>query len=410
MYYYALAMKSLLTYDVMIIGLFTLIVLLLLILILKISLKTKDKISKVPPNMNNIDLKDFLGREPIKSDYHDISEYLFHKKVLVTGGAGSIGSELCRQIIKFYPSELIILDCYENTLYNLEIELIKKYPDFKPKIIVASARDKKRLDSIFKEYKPDIVFHAAAHKHVPLMESNPTEAVKNNIFGTLNLVECADKYETKNFVLISTDKAVNPTNIMGATKRVCEMIVQGMNYISKTKYVTVRFGNVLGSNGSVIPLFVKQIDEGGPVTVTNKYVTRYFMLISEAVQLILQAAFFSKGGEIFILDMGNPVKIYDLANSLITQSGLIPNQDIKIEIIGLRPGEKLHEELYTPEEHLQKTPHDKIFVFTPSRIDMEDLKDKLNDLENIVKEERYWEVSNKLSEIVPNYKKSPWKN
>lgn len=364
---------------------------------------------KSSKKIKSINLQGFLGREPIKLDYNGVSDYLKNKRILVTGAGGTIGSELCRQIIKFHPQKLLMLDIYENNIYELQTELVRTYPNLKHKLIIASIRDKERLESIFKENRPEIVFHAAAHKHVPIMESNPTEAIKNNIFGTLNLVECADKYEIEKFVLISTDKAVNPTNIMGATKRVCEMIIQAMNGKSKTQYTAVRFGNVLGSNGSVVPLFLKQIDEGGPITITNKYVTRYFMLVSEAAQLLLQAGAFAKGGEIFVLDMGKPIKIYDLAYALIKQTGYIPNKDIKLEITGLRPGEKLREELFAAEESLKETASSKIFYIEPTPVDMDSLKEALNELKNITKEENSKAAINKLSEIVPNYKKYQWK-
>ena len=292
-------------------------------------------------SLRDIEIEDLLGREAIQLDNKNIHSLIKNKNVLVTGGGGSIGSELCRQIIKYEPKKLIILDIYENNLYDIEVELKSAYPKADIDAVVASVRDKARLKEVFEEYKPQIVFHAAAHKHVPLMENNPLEAIKNNVFGTYNTVNCADEYNVEKFILISTDKAVNPTNIMGATKRVCEIIVQAKNKISKTEYAAVRFGNVLGSNGSVIPLFKKQITKGGPVTVTHKDITRFFMTIPEAVQLILQAVTYAKGGEIFVLDMGEPVKIYDLAIKMIKLLGYEPNVDIPIQITGLRPGEKL---------------------------------------------------------------------
>ncbi|WP_017413613.1 polysaccharide biosynthesis protein [Clostridium tunisiense] len=353
--------------------------------------------------IRDVDVKDLLGREQIKLDHEGISEYLKGKRVLVTGGGGSIGSELCRQIAQFKPEELMILDIYENNAYDLQMELERKYPSLKLKVFIASVRDRKRLESIFQEHKPEVVFHAAAHKHVPLMEYNPTEAIKNNVFGTLNVAECADKYNVNKFVLISTDKAVNPTNIMGATKRMCEMIIQAQNKISNTEYVAVRFGNVLGSNGSVIPLFKKQIAEGGPLTVTNKNITRFFMLIPEAAQLVLQAGAYAKGGEIFVLDMGKPVRIYDLALDLIKLSGLEPHKDIKIEVTGLRPGEKLYEELLMAEEGLEKTGHDKIFVGQPTFSDMEELKSQFEELKIIINSEAQWKVADKVEKIVPTY-------
>ena len=308
---------------------------------------TKELIKDKPimQNFRDVEIEDLLGREPIKLDNKNIKELIHNKVVLVTGGGGSIGSELCRQIMRFSPERLVIVDIYENNLYDIEQELKYNYPNAKIDAIVASVRDKDRLNEIFNEFKPYLVFHAAAHKHVPLMETSPLEAIKNNVFGTYNVVNCADEYNVKRFVLISTDKAVNPTNIMGATKRLCEMIIQAKNKVSNTEYVAVRFGNVLGSNGSVVPLFKKQIAHGGPVTVTHKDITRFFMTIPEAVSLVLQAMSGAKGGEIFVLDMGEPVKIYDMAKKLIKLSGLEPDVDIQIKVTGLRPGEKLYEEI-----------------------------------------------------------------
>ena len=295
---------------------------------------TKDLIKNRPfmQNFRDVEIEDLLGREPIKLDNKNIKELIHNKVVLVTGGGGSIGSELCRQIMRFEPERLVIVDIYENNLYDIEQELKYNYPNAKIDAIVASVRDKDRLNEIFNEFKPYLVFHAAAHKHVPLMETSPLEAIKNNVFGTYNVVNCADEYNVKRFVLISTDKAVNPTNIMGATKRLCEMIIQAKNKVSNTEYVAVRFGNVLGSNGSVVPLFKKQIAHGGPVTVTHKDITRFFMTIPEAVSLVLQAMSGAKGGEIFVLDMGEPVKIYDMAKKLIKLSGLEPDVDIQIKV------------------------------------------------------------------------------
>jgi FlaA1/EpsC-like NDP-sugar epimerase len=334
--------------------------------------------------IRDVDVEDLLRRETIELDTEGISDYIRNKTVLVTGGGGSIGAELCRQIAKYNPRQLLILDFYENNVYELQYELMSHYPSLSFKIIIASVRDRNRIEKVFAKYNIDLVFHAAAHKHVPLMEDNPEEAVKNNVFGTLNLVESADKYGVKRFVFISTDKAVNPANVMGATKRICEMIIQGMDKISQTEFVAVRFGNVLGSSGSVVPLFKKQIAEGGPVTLTHREVTRYFMTIPEAVQLVLQASAFAEGGEIFILDMGKPVKIYDLACDLIRLSGLEPESDIKIEITGLRPGEKLHEELLTNEEGIKKTNHEKIFIGKPTFSDIEKLKLDLNELRILI--------------------------
>lgn len=355
-------------------------------------------------NLRDVEIEDILGREPIKLD-NNIEDLILDKVILVTGGGGSIGSELCRQIASFSPKQLVIFDIYENNLYNIQMELVQNYPKLQLDAIVGSVRDKKKLDYLFETYKPDIVFHAAAHKHVPLMEVSPLEAIKNNVFGTYNVVNMSDKYNVKKFVLVSTDKAVNPTNVMGATKRMCEMIIQAKNKISNTNYVAVRFGNVLGSNGSVVPLFKKQIEKGGPVTVTHKNIIRYFMTIPEAVQLILQAMTYAKGGEIFVLDMGEPVKIYDLAVSLIKLSGLEPNVDIPIEITGLRPGEKLYEELLMAEEGLQKTSHDKIFVAEPITIEMNDIEKKLDKLRALIEDEHHTkdEIKKVIKEAVPTF-------
>lgn len=357
-------------------------------------------------SLRDIQIEDLLGREPVHLDNKNINSLIKNKTVLVTGGGGSIGSELCRQIVKYDPKRLVILDIYENNLYDIEMELRAEYPKLNLEAIVASVRDKARLNNVFETYKPEIVFHAAAHKHVPLMEKSPLEAIKNNVFGTYNVVNCADEYGVEKFVLISTDKAVNPTNIMGASKRVCEMIVQAKNKVSNTEYAAVRFGNVLGSNGSVIPLFKKQIERGGPVTVTHKDITRFFMTIPEAVQLILQAVTYAKGGEIFVLDMGEPVKIYDLAVSLIKLLGYEPNVDIPIEITGLRPGEKLYEEILMSEEGLTSTKHNKIFITEPMSITMEELEEKLEKLKELLKLEKdeNSEVKRYIKEIVPTFK------
>lgn len=321
-------------------------------------------------NLKPVDVKDLLGREQAVVDLEQIRGYIENKVVLVTGGGGSIGSELCRQIATFKPSKLIILDNYENNAYEIEQELIRRYTDIEILALIANIREKDKIRKVFKTHKPQIVFHAAAHKHVPLMEKSPNEAVKNNVFGTLNVAKCADEFGAETFVQISTDKAVNPTNIMGATKRICEMIVQTIGRHSKnTKFVAVRFGNVLGSNGSVIPLFKKQIEEGGPVTVTHKDVIRYFMTITEAVSLVLQAGAFAKSGQIYVLDMGDQVKIYDLACNLIRLSGYEPNVDIEIVCTGLRPGEKLYEERLMDEEGLQQTQNGLISVARPIEID-----------------------------------------
>lgn len=359
-------------------------------------------------NLRDVEIEDLLGREPIILANENIGELIKGKSILVTGGGGSIGSELCRQIAKFNPSRLIIFDIYENNLYNIEMELKQNHYDEKFEIvaIVGSVRDKKRLEQVFKKYNPYLVFHAAAHKHVPLMEVSPLEAIKNNVFGTYNVANYADKYSVKRFILISTDKAVNPTNIMGATKRMCEMIIQAFNKKSKTEFAAVRFGNVLGSNGSVLPLFKKQISAGGPVTVTHKEITRFFMTIPEAVSLVLQAMSYAKGGEIFVLDMGEPVKIYDLAVSLIKLSGLEPNVDIPIEITGLRPGEKLYEELLMSEEGLQTTAHNKIFIGKPSDITYEQMLKKLGKLEEIIQNENISvnKIKDTMKQVVPTYK------
>lgn len=363
---------------------------------------------KLFENLRDVEIEDLLGREPVKLDNKNIENLIKNKVVLVTGGGGSIGSELCRQIVKYNPQKLVMLDIYENSLYDIELELKSKYPKIKIEAIIASIRDKKRLESIFEKYNPYLVFHAAAHKHVPLMENNPLEAIKNNVFGTYNLVNVSDKYKVKRFIQISTDKAVNPTNIMGATKRLCEMIIQAKNKESETEFAAVRFGNVLGSNGSVVPLFKKQIAEGGPVTVTHKEITRFFMTIPEAVGLVLQAMTYAKGGEIFVLDMGEPVKIYDLAISLIKLSGLVPEEDIEIKFTGLRPGEKLYEELLMGEEGLEKTAHNKIFVAEPLDISIKEIEKKLEKFEDILKLDESQVEKDKIKSImkavVPTYK------
>lgn len=358
--------------------------------------------------MRDIDLRDLLGRDEIKLDKAGIDSYIKGKTVLVTGGGGSIGSELCRQISNFDPRLLLILDNYENNAYEIENELNRNKPNLNKRTIIATVREKDRIREIFEEYKPEVVFHAAAHKHVPLMEFSPSEAIKNNARGTLNVAELALKYEVEKFVLISTDKAVNPTNIMGATKRLCEMVIQGMQAESKklgkkTEFAAVRFGNVLGSNGSVIPLFKKQIATGGPVTLTHENITRYFMLIPEAVQLVLQAGAFATGGEIFVLDMGQPVKIYDLARDLIRLSGFEPDKDIEIKVTGLRPGEKLYEELLMDEEGLEETKHEKIFIGKPGDFDIKEIELKIDELIKIGEEVSKEELKDKMVAIVPTY-------
>ena len=372
---------------------------------------TEDLIKNKPimESFRNVEIEDLLGRDPVKLDNKNIGKLIENKVVLVTGGGGSIGSELCRQIIRYNPDKLIILDIYENSLYDIEQELKFNYPNMKIEAIVASVRDKKRLDEIFAEHKPYLVFHAAAHKHVPLMETSPLEAIKNNVFGTYNVVNAADEYGVKRFILISTDKAVNPTNIMGATKRLCEMIVQAKNKVSKTEYAAVRFGNVLGSNGSVVPLFKKQIANGGPVTVTHKDITRFFMTIPEAVSLVLQAMSGAQGGEIFVLDMGEPVKIYDMAVNLIKLSGLEPNVDIQIKITGLRPGEKLYEELLMSEEGLEETKHDKIYIAAPLGVDMDMINTKLEELDGLLgnaTNDQKTKIKKVIKDVVPTYKPS----
>lgn len=353
-------------------------------------------------NIREVNIEDLLGRDPIVLDNQLIEDDINGKTVLVTGGGGSIGSELCRQIIKYNPQRLVILDIYENTTYELENELREKYPNNKIDVLIGSVRDKRRLDEIFRKYRPDLVFHAAAHKHVPLMECSPCEAIKNNIFGTYNTATCAQEFGVKKFVMISTDKAVNPTNVMGASKRMCEMIVQTLQQNGETDFVAVRFGNVLGSNGSVIPRFKKQIAAGGPVTVTHPDITRFFMTIPEAASLVLQAASYASGGEIFVLDMGKPVKIYDLAKKLISLSGYKPERDIEIKFTGLRPGEKLYEELLMSEEGLKKTAHSKIFIGRPGTLTLEELKEKLDRLRDVTYTDEKT-VKKIMSEVVPTY-------
>jgi len=353
--------------------------------------------------VRDVQIEDLLGREPIKMNLDDMNGIIKNKIIMVTGGGGSIGSELCRQIVKYEPKQLVLIDIYENNAYDIQQEIKRHFPEIDLKVLIASVRDEHKMDKIFEQYKPEIVFHAAAHKHVPLMEDSPCEAIKNNVFGTQNVVNLSDKYNVKKFVLISTDKAVNPTNIMGATKRCCEMIVQTKNKTSKTEFVAVRFGNVLGSNGSVVPLFKKQIEEGGPVTVTHEEVTRFFMTIPEAVSLVLQASAMAKGGEIFVLDMGEPVKIIDLARNLIKLSGFEPNVDIKIEVTGLRPGEKLYEEVLMDEEGLQKTSNNQIRIGRPIEIDEAEFKKELNILKRVADNDQDEKVDLIMKSIVPTY-------
>lgn len=357
-------------------------------------------------SLRDVGIEDLLGRDPVELDNHNIKSLINGKVVLVTGAGGSIGSELCRQIMLHNPKQIVLLDNYENSLYDIELELKTNHPNNDIRAVVANIREKERLDTIFESHRPEIVFHAAAHKHVPLMENNPTEAIKNNVFGTYNLVNCSDKYDVKRFILISTDKAVNPTNIMGATKRLCEMIIQAKDRVSKTEYVAVRFGNVLGSNGSVVPLFKKQLAHGGPLTVTHKEITRFFMTIPEAVALVLQAITYAEGGEIFVLDMGEPVKIYDLAKSLIELSGYTLGEDMEIEITGMRPGEKLYEELLMNEENLESTKHDKIFITESMDFTMEDIEEKLDMFRQIVNDEHTSkeEIKETMKKCVPTYR------
>ena len=352
--------------------------------------------------LRDVEITDLLGRAQVRVNNAEILEALQGKVVMVTGGGGSIGSELCRQIAKSDPKILIIFDIYENNAYAIQQELKRKYPDLNLVTLIGSVRNTRRVGTVIEKYRPDVIYHAAAHKHVPLMEDSPNEAIKNNVEGTYKVAQAAAQWGVKKFVLISTDKAVNPTNIMGASKRLCEMVVQMMNRQSDTDFVAVRFGNVLGSNGSVIPLFKKQIAEGGPVTVTDKRIIRYFMTIPEAVSLVLQASYYAKGGEIFVLDMGDPVKIDDMARNLIRLSGFVPDEDIKIVYTGLRPGEKLYEELLMKEEGMQETANELIFIGKPIEMDDEDFKEKLDllDRESRSESSRIKEI---VAEIVPTY-------
>ena len=358
----------------------------------------------ITSSIRQVEVEDLLGREPVVFDTEKYGKYIIGQTVLVTGGGGSIGSELCRQIANLKPKHLIILDIYENNAYDIQQELIRKHgSDLSFEVQIASVRDKEKLDYIFRTSNIDVVFHAAAHKHVPRMETNPEEAVKNNVFGTLKLAEVADKYHVKNFVQISTDKAVNPTNVMGASKRICEMLIQMMGKRSKTNFVAVRFGNVLGSNGSVIPLFKEQIRTGGPVTVTHPDIIRYFMTIPEAVSLVLTAGSIAQGGEIFILDMGEPVKIRVLAENLIRLSGFKPYEDIKIEYTGLRPGEKLYEELLLNEEGITKTDNKKIYIGRPIEFETDSLMLQLKNLYYAAYRNNKDEVEQLISEMVPTF-------
>lgn len=352
--------------------------------------------------LRDVEVEDLLGRDPIEIDLESILGYVKDQKVLVTGGGGSIGSELCRQIAQHQPAQLIIVDIYENSAYDIQQELVTQYPNLNLVVLIASVRNTNRMNWIFENYKPDIVYHAAAHKHVPLMENSPNEAIKNNVFGTWKTAMAAAMNGTRRFVMISTDKAVNPTNIMGASKRICEMIIQVFNKHYDTEFVAVRFGNVLGSNGSVIPLFKKQILAGGPVKVTHPEIIRYFMTIPEAVSLVLQAGAYAKGGEIFVLDMGKPVKILDLAKNLIRLSGYRVDEDIKIEFTGLRPGEKLYEELLMAEEGMTQTPNKLIHIGKPIEIDEMKFFVQLKELKERSKNEEE-DIRPLIKEIVPTY-------
>jgi len=354
--------------------------------------------------LRKVDPQDLLGREPIRVNLEEIFDYIHGKTVMVTGGGGSIGSELCRQIASAKPEQLIIFEIYENNAYDIQMELKRQYPELNLQVLIGSVRNTNRVDYVVGKYKPDLIFHAAAHKHVPLMEDSPNEAIKNNVFGTYKMAKAAAKYGVKRFVLISTDKAVNPTNIMGASKRLCEMVVQMMNRESRTEFVAVRFGNVLGSNGSVIPLFKKQIEAGGPVTVTHPDIIRYFMTIPEAVSLVLQAGYYARGGEIFVLDMGEPVKIDTMARNMIRLSGYEPDVDIRVEYTGLRPGEKLYEELLMKEEGLQETANKLIHIGKPIEMDDEKFKEQLSRLDHACKEE-VGNMKDIVAEIVPTYKR-----
>ena len=353
--------------------------------------------------LREVQVEDLLRRDPVELDTGNICSYLEGRTVLVTGGGGSIGSELCRQIAEYEPKRLLVLDIYENSTYLLLRELQENFPDLEVVPIIASVRDEERLDYIFARHRPDVVFHAAAHKHVPLMEENPGEAVKNNIAGTWNTARMAEQYDSGRFVLISTDKAVNPTNVMGASKRVAEMLIQRLDESSKTSFMAVRFGNVLGSEGSVIPIFKEQIKNGGPLTVTHSDVRRYFMTIPEAVQLVLQAGSQGQGGEVFVLDMGEPVKIIDLARDLISLSGYTPGEDIEIEITGLRPGEKLFEELMSEDESNQATEHERIYVSTMEDNIPLDLFEEIRAMEKLIEQDRTSDIIVKLEDIVEGY-------
>jgi FlaA1/EpsC-like NDP-sugar epimerase len=382
---------------------------------IKIIPRVNDLINgKISINMiRDVSVEDLLGRESVHLDVHSISGYLSEHVILVTGAGGSIGSELCRQIAKFKPKKLLLLGRGENSIYDIELELKKKFPDISVVPIIADVQNKHRLRGVFKQHRPQVVFHAAAHKHVPMMESNPLEAVKNNILGTYNIAECSHEFAVERFVMVSTDKAVNPTNVMGASKRAAEMIVQSLDQISETIFTSVRFGNVLGSRGSVIPLFKRQIEEGGPVTVTHPEMIRYFMTIPEAVQLVIQTGALASGGEVFILDMGKPVRIADLARDLIRLSGLEPDKDIKIIYSGIRPGEKLFEELLTSEEGAAGTKHDRIYVGIPQQVDYKEIQKMLMQFEHMAlkkEQPQPLEVRQLLKEWIPTYHSMDNKN
>lgn len=352
--------------------------------------------------LRDVQIEDLLGREAVRTDLESIMSYVKDQKVMVTGGGGSIGSELCRQIADDQPKQLIIIDNYENAAYELQMELGRKHPELDVIVLIVSVQNRRKIREIFEQYKPDLVFHAAAHKHVPLMEDSPHDAIKNNVFGTFNIAKEAGMSGVKRMVLISTDKAVRPTNIMGASKRICEMVIQYMNSLYDTEYVAVRFGNVLGSNGSVVPLFKKQIANGGPVTVTHPEIIRYFMTIPEAVSLVLEAGAYAEGGEIFILDMGEPVKILDLAKNMIRLSGLTPGEDIEIQFTGLRPGEKLYEELLIDEENKKETKNKRIFIGSPRMMETEQFSELIAELDHAAFSEDP-NIREVVKKLVPEY-------
>jgi len=382
--------------------------------IIEIGKKTTAKVKIIPvlndliqgkisvQKIRDIEVEDLLGRDPVQVDLEGIANYVENKVVLVTGAGGSIGSEICRQLVHFQPKQILLLGHGENSIYNIEMEFRRRFPQVNVHSIIADVQDRNRMEYVFEAFSPQVVFHAAAHKHVPLMEANPTEAIKNNVFGTRNVAECAHRFNVERFVLISSDKAVNPTSVMGGTKRIAEMFIQTLNAISKTKFAAVRFGNVLGSRGSVIPRFKEQIALGGPVTVTHPEMIRYFMTIPEASQLVIQAGAFATGGEVFILDMGKPVNIYQLAKDLIQMSGFEPEVDIAITFTGIRPGEKLYEELLTDEEGLTSTQHNRIFICKPSTNSTKEMELMFKSLEKIVFEDQL-AVKEAVSAMVPGF-------